>query len=161
GSKADFNVSLGYLERTDRQPQNEDNSTGLMVDAIAGTARTDLQDTRLNPLNGYNIYPIRDILAQEPPSDVNRFTNSLNARYYPFAWLSTRANLGFDFIMNHNKTMNRFEQGPCCGTGRQGSITDRRQEDDQYTADIGATATFNPTSSINSKTSVGVQYFRA
>ena len=45
-SKADFNVSIGYLERTDRQPQNEDNSTGLMVDAIAGNARTDVLDSR-------------------------------------------------------------------------------------------------------------------
>jgi TonB-linked SusC/RagA family outer membrane protein len=161
GSKADFNVSLGYLERTDRQPQNEDNSVGLMVDAIAGNARTDLVDTRGNALNGYNIYPIGDILAQETTSDVNRFTNSLNARYYPFAWLSTRANLGFDFVMNHRKSLTRFEQGPCCGTSRQGSVSDTRTEDDQYTADIGATATFNPTSSINTKTSVGVQYFRA
>ena len=83
GSKADFNVSLGYLERTDRKPQNEDNSVGLMVDAIAGSARTDVLDSRGLPLNGYNIYPVGDVLAQETTSDVNRFTNSLNARYYP------------------------------------------------------------------------------
>ena len=40
GSKADINVSTGYLSRANRQPQNEDNSVGLMVDAIGGTART-------------------------------------------------------------------------------------------------------------------------
>ena len=49
GSKADFNISSGYLARANRQPQNEDNSVGLMVDALGGLARTDLQGLARHP----------------------------------------------------------------------------------------------------------------
>jgi TonB-linked SusC/RagA family outer membrane protein len=173
GSKADFSLSMGYLERADRQVPNEDNSTGLMVDAVAGSARTDKCDERddiVRPgspegckgvwLRGYRSYPMGDILAQERMENVNRFTNSLGVRYYPLSWLSARANLGFDFIINNNKNLRRYHQGPYGGSGYLGGISDSRTEDDNYTADLGATATFNPWSQITSKTSVGMQYYR-
>lgn len=159
-SKADFNVSMGYLARADRQPQNEDNSVGLMVDALGGLARTDLKDSRGVALNGYRSYPMGDVFSQMNNSDVNRYTNSLNARYYPFAWLNTRANLGFDYTMNHAKFLIPFDQGPFGETTYPGNITDSRTETDQYTADLGATGTFSPRNNIQSKTSVGMQYFR-
>jgi TonB-linked SusC/RagA family outer membrane protein len=173
GSKADLNVQSGYLARVDRQPQNEDNSTGLMVDAIAGLARTDLCDgrdkiardpTKPNclgvPLNGYRSYPMGDIFAQERNEYVNRFTQAMNARYYPFSWLTTRANLGFDYTLLQLRNVTQFHQGPFGETSYNGSISDLRNEISQYTLDGGATATFNPFRSITSKTSAGVQYYR-
>jgi TonB-linked SusC/RagA family outer membrane protein len=172
GSKADLNVQTAYLARADRQPQNEDNSVGLMVDAIAGLARTDLCDGRDKvartsnptclgmPLNGYRSYPMGDIFAQERNENVNRFTQGLNARYYPFSWLNTRANLGFDYTLLELKNLIRFDQGPFGETSRQGQISDSRNEVSQYTLDGGATATFNPFRAISSKTSAGIQYYR-
>jgi len=168
GSKADINISGGYLSRADRQPQNEDNSVGLMVDAVAGKARTDLfqirsivgTDTVKVPLNGYRSYPMGDIFAQERNENTNRFTQSLNARYYPFSWLTTRANLGFDYSLIELKNLIRFDQGPFGETTRTGDITDTRTENSQYTADFGATGTFNVRSNVTSKSSVGLQYYR-
>ena len=85
GSKADFNISSGYLARANRQPQNEDNSVGLMVDALGGLARTDLKELRGRQLalNGYRSYPMGDVLATERNENINRFTQAVNARYYP------------------------------------------------------------------------------
>jgi TonB-linked SusC/RagA family outer membrane protein len=160
GSKADFNVSTGYIARANRNPQNEDNSVGLMVDALGGLARTDLRDSRQIPLNGYRSYPMGDIFAQERNEYVNRFTQAINARYYPFEWLNARANLGFDYTLINTKGLTRFDQGPFGETSRQGSISDSRSEGSQYTLDAGATGTFNPLSAVNSKTSVGLQYYR-
>ncbi|MGH9888266.1 MAG: TonB-dependent receptor domain-containing protein, partial [bacterium] len=160
GPKADFSVSVGYVERSTRQPQNEDNSTGLMVDAVAGLARTDLKDSRGLPLNGYRSYPMGDIFSQESTQDVNRFTNSVNARYYPYSWLNARANLGFDFSSRDDKSLTRFDQGPFGETSRQGTISTQRTEVDQYTVDLGGTASFTPWSQIGTKTSGGVQYYR-
>ena len=160
GSKADFNVSIGYIQRAYRKPQNEDNSTGLMVDAIAGSARTDLLDDRNVPLNGYRSYSMGDIFAQEYRSDVNRFVNSINARYYPFSWLNVRANLGADWSMDNTKQLTQFDQGPFGETSRQGDIQDQRTENGQYTVDLGATGTYSFLSQFNSKTSVGTQYYR-
>jgi outer membrane receptor protein involved in Fe transport len=164
GSKADFSVSTGYLSRENRQPQNEDNSTGLMVDAVAGLARTDLFQKRSATdsvaLHGYRSYPMGDIFAEEFTTDVNRFTNSLNFRYYPFSWLNARANLGGDFTNQNQKDLTRFDQGPFGETSRLGRVTDTRLEYNQYTVDLGATGTFNPLASLSSKTSVGTQYYR-
>ncbi|MEP6492119.1 MAG: SusC/RagA family TonB-linked outer membrane protein [bacterium] len=164
GSKADLNISTGYLARANRQPQNEDNSVGLMVDALGGLARTDLYQKRSSTdsvaLNGYRSYPMGDVFAQERDEYLNRFTQSVNARYYPFSWLNTRANLGFDYFLLQTKNLIRFDQGPFGETTRQGSISDTRTENSQYTLDLGATGTFTPRSAITSKTSVGLQYFR-
>jgi TonB-linked SusC/RagA family outer membrane protein len=164
GSKADFNVSSGYISRANRNPQNEDNSVGLMVDALGGTARTDLFQRRSTTdsvaLNGYRSYPMGDVFGTERNENLNRFTNSFSTRYYPFSWLNARANLGFDYILNNTKTTTRFEQGPFGETTRLGDITDTRTEDSQYTFDLGATGTFTPRSAITSKTSVGLQYYR-
>lgn len=172
GSKADLNVATGYLARVDRQPQNEDNSVGLMVDAVAGLARTDLCDGRDKiartsnpnclglPLNGYRSYPMGDILAQERTENTNRFTQAMNARYYPFPWLNARANLGFDYTLLELKNLIRFDQGPFGETSRQGRIDDSRNEVSQYTVDGGATATFNMRHNVTSKTSAGLQYYR-
>ena len=165
GSKADINVSTGYLSRANRQPQNEDNSVGLMVDAIAGLARTDLYQIRVPgkdsvALNGYRSYPMGDIFAQMRNEYTNRYTQSISGRYYPFNWLTTRANLGFDYTLIELKNEIDFNQGPFGETTRSGDITDRRTENSQYTADVGGTGTFNPTNWLNSKTSVGTQYYR-
>jgi hypothetical protein len=160
GSKADFNIASGYLARANRQPQNEDNSVGLMVDALGGLARTDLKDSRGLPLNGYRSYPMGDVLSTERNENINRFTQAVNARYYPFAWLNTRANLGFDYTLLNVKNLTRFDQGPFGETSRQGSISDSRTENSQYTLDVGATGSFNPRSSVSSKSSVGLQYYR-
>ncbi len=165
GSKADFNVSMGYIQRAYRKPQNEDNSTGLMVDAIAGLARTDLYQVRVKgvdsvALNGYRSYPMGDIFGYTQGNNINRFVNSISGRYYPFSWLNIRSNLGFDWSMDDAKQGTQFDQGPFGETTRLGDITDRRTETDQYTADIGGTATFGFWNKFNSKTSVGTQYYR-
>ena len=52
-SKVNLSVSVGYVDSDIRQPQNEDNSDGLMVAAVGSSARTDLKDSRGLALLGY------------------------------------------------------------------------------------------------------------
>ncbi len=159
GSKADFTVSSGYLDRDDRQPQNEDNSQGLMVDAIAGTAATDGVDSRGIPLLGYRTFPIGDILSQNSWSNINRFTNSLNVRVYPVSWLNFRGNVGYDYTASMSDQSQYVNQGPV-GSGRLGTVRNTRQETGIYTIDLGATATTNLWRNIGSKLSLGSQAYR-
>src|SRR5581483_6885617 len=116
-----------------------------------GLARTDGKDSRGLPLNGYRSYPMGDIFAQVQNQDVNRFTNSVNFRYYPFGWLNARANLGADFTEINDKYLQEFDQGPFGETNRQGFIDNRRTENDQYTVDLGATANASPLSRLGTK----------
>ncbi|MEO6879310.1 MAG: TonB-dependent receptor plug domain-containing protein, partial [Gemmatimonadaceae bacterium] len=130
GSVADFTVSVGYLDRNNRQPVNEDSGNGLMVDAIAGLEATDQVDARGIPLNGYGRFPVGDVLSQNRLGNISRYTTSANARFYPVSWLNVRANLGYDYTGSHSQTGNYLNQGPCCGTSRQGSVTDTRSATD-------------------------------
>jgi TonB-linked SusC/RagA family outer membrane protein len=161
GSVADFTVSVGYLDRNNRQPVNEDSGNGLMVDAIAGLEATDQVDARGIPLNGYGRFPVGDVLSQNRLGNISRYTTSANARFYPVSWLNVRANLGYDYTGSHTQTGTYLNQGPCCGTGRQGSVTDTRMETDYYTVDLGATATNTLWRNIGSKLSVGSQAYRS
>jgi TonB-linked SusC/RagA family outer membrane protein len=159
GSKADFTVSVGYLNRADRQPPNEGSPQGIMVDAMAGLAATDTKDAQGVPLHGGRIYPMGDIFSQNNFSNVSRYTTSLSARLYPLPWLNMRANVGYDYTGSHDNSGTYFGQGPV-GNGRNGTVNDSRTENNIYTVDLGATATNNLWRSFGSKLSVGTQAYR-
>ena len=130
-------------QRADRQPQNEDNSTGLMVDALGGTrAHRPHQNRRAAACRSTGTAATRWATSsrRSDRSDVNRFTNSLNARYYPFSWLNDARQPRLRLSrMRTSSTLIRFDQGPFGETTRQGAITDTRTENAQYTVDVGAT----------------------
>jgi TonB-linked SusC/RagA family outer membrane protein len=160
-SKADLNLSVAYIDNFVRQPQNNDNSTGLMVDALGGTARTDLTDARGVPLHGYRSYPMGDIFAQRQTYSTNRFVNGLTTHYYPFSWLNARANFGYDYESRNETYLQEYNQGPFGDTNRQGFVDSRRGENAIYTLDGGVTATYSPRPKFGTKTSFGVQYYRS
>jgi TonB-linked SusC/RagA family outer membrane protein len=157
-------LSMAYVDNDSRQPQNEDNSDGLMVAAIGGTARTDRYDARRPDsvaLHGYRSFPIGDIFAQVTTQNINRFINGVNAQYLPISWLTTRANLGYDYSARNATFVQQFGQGPFGEQNRTGSVQSNRAETGIYTVDVGATATMAPRHGFGFKTSTGTQYFRS
>ncbi|MDB4874469.1 MAG: hypothetical protein JWM41_915 [Gemmatimonadetes bacterium] len=160
-SKLNLSVSIGYVDNDNRQPQNEDNSDGLMVAAIGGSARTDLKDARGLPLLGYRSFPIGDIFAQVTTQNTNRFINSVNGQYLPLPWLTTRMNVGYDYSARNSSFIQQFGQGPFGEQARTGSVQNNRAETAIYTVDAGATATTAAHHGVSFKTSGGTQYFRS
>lgn len=154
-------ASSGYINSDLRLPQNEDNPEGVIVDAIAGPWRGDLKDADGNMLRGYRAYMMGDILSQTTKQGINRFINSLSLQWNPISWLSTRAAFGSDITNRDDLFLNKVGEGPSTRTLRQGNITTGKTMTDQQTVDYGATGTFQLTPSINSKTSVGMQYVRS
>ncbi|MGV3708233.1 MAG: SusC/RagA family TonB-linked outer membrane protein [Gemmatimonas sp.] len=160
-------VSSSFISSTQNLPPNEDNSTGLMVNAIAGnSARTD--NRQIQTVNGVTdtirLYgqfssPMGDILSVRNRQDVNRFINSLQGRWQATSWLSARGTVGLDMTEILGLSGNFLDQGPF-GTGRIGSLNNGRTLTTQTSLDFGATATNNITSGIQSKFSAGVQYVR-
>jgi outer membrane receptor protein involved in Fe transport len=159
--KVSLAVSVGYVDNDNRQPQNEDNSDGLMVAAIGGSARTDLKDARGLPLLGYRSFPIGDIFAQTTTQNINRFINGVNAQYLPLPWLTTRANVGYDYSARNATFLQQFGQGPFGEQARSGSVQNNRAETAIYTVDLGGTATMAAHRGFGLKTSGGMQYFRS
>ena len=159
-SNLDVGVSIGYVDSNIRTPTNEDAQAGLMVVALAGTARTDLKDGRGVPLLGYRSFPIGDIMSRVNTQHIDRYITGFNARYYPLPWLSARANLGYDFSSRDETFLVRFNQGMFGSNDRQGSVTNARASTGVYTIDVGTTATVSPVHNFDTKSSIGLQYFR-
>ena len=157
-SRATLQVSSGFVQSSQRLPQNNDNANGLMVAAMGGLWRTDLRDSRGVDLRGFRVYPIGDVLSRTTSQDINRFINSAQFRYEPFDWLVARANFGFDFTDRVDKGINLFDQGIFVQPNRSGGISEARTALSQGTVDIGGTATFRLTDWLGSKTSFGTQY---
>lgn len=153
-------ASSSYINSDLRLPQNEDNPEGVIVDALAGPWRGDLKDADGNILHGYRAYMMGDILSQTTTQGINRFINSLTAQWNPISWLATRAAFGSDITNRDDMFLNKVGEGPSTRTLRQGNITAGKTTTNQQTVDYGATGTFQLTPSLNSKTSIGMQYVR-
>lgn len=166
-STANIQLSTGFVTSTQNLPPNEDNSTGLMVNAIAGNAarKDNRQIQTVNgktdtiPLNGQFASPMGDILSVRNRQDVNRFINSLQGRWQATSWLSTRGTVGLDYTNILGISGNYVDEGPF-GNQRIGNLGNNRTQTSQYTVDLGATATNTLFSGLQSKLSVGVQYIR-
>lgn len=163
-STANIQLSSGYVTSTQRLPQNEDNSQGLMVNALGGTGgRTDSlgsRDSRGIRLFGQFAGPMGDVFSVQNRQDVQRFTNSVAARWQAMDWLSTRATVGLDLTNLTNFGGNYINESLPSNNRNNGNITSTRRQIAQYTVDIGATASNKISSGITSKFSAGVQYFR-
>lgn len=159
-SKADLQISSGFITSDQRLPQNEDNGNGLMVAALAGLARRDLTDSRGVPLNGYRSWPMGDVFSRTTTQAINRFINSFAGQYRPTSWLNARATVGVDFTSRVDQAINLFDQGTYQFPLRNGQVNNQRTELAQYTVDAGVSATKTLWRGWNSKTSAGVQYFR-
>jgi TonB-linked SusC/RagA family outer membrane protein len=153
-------VASAFVNSLVRLPQNEDNSQGLMVNAMGANWRQDLRDPAGYPLLGARSWSAGEVFSQTTQQGINRFINSISAQYTPASWLVARANLGFDFTGRADKQFNRVNEGPYEGTVRQGNVSNQRSEQSQRTVDLGTTATWNVLPSVQAKTSVGMQFIR-
>lgn len=166
-STATVNLSTGYITSDQHLPQNEDNSQGLMVNAIAGSARKDNRQiqtvngrTDTIPLYGQFFGPMGDILSVKNNQSVKRSINSLQTRWQALPWLSTRATVGLDLTQVFTRGGNLAAQGPYSGSASVGSLSNSRTQTEQYSVDVGATASWNISSRFQNKFSTGVQYNR-
>ena len=87
--------------------------------------------------------------------------SSIGSNYRPTDWLAVRGNFGLDFVNRVDTQLCRFQNCPDIGTDRQGYKRDNRTNFYTYTVDAGATATKALSSSIESKTTVGVQMYQS
>jgi len=159
--KSDVAVSTGFVSSTQRLPQTDNNTTGLLSSAYGGPGYRDNGNTSLGfPLNGYRVFTPGDVFQDVVTQEINRFIGSVSPSWRPTRWLSARGNFGLDFTSRVDSELCR--RGNCSdfGTSREGFRVNNRTNFFQYTLDMNGTATFNLRPQLTSKTAVGVQYFR-
>jgi TonB-linked SusC/RagA family outer membrane protein len=165
--KLDVAVNSGFVNSDTRFSLESNATAGLGSHLFGGPGyRTNgfvsTASTVPNPgdsLSGYRAWTPGYSWQEKTGQQVNRFILGLNAQYRPTNWLQIRGLVGNDLTDRRDEDLLLRGEGP--------PITTRYREGfkDQYhtnirnlSADVGGTATFNPTASINSKTTIGTQF---
>ena len=149
---SDLQANVGYTSSDTRLVEN-DNS----VLTITGSA-----ETSTNPpdvMSGWYYTPAQ-LFAELANQGIERFTGGLTYNLRPTDWLSTRATLGYDVV--NREDIQFFPTGQVApqDQNNDGIRTDNRFQISQTSVDLAATGRFRLTPTINSKTSVGGQFFR-
>jgi len=151
-SKLDVSVATGFVSSNLRRPENDNNSFGILPSGLLG-----LPDSTNS---GYGFLTPAQSMSLATNQKINRFTGSMIANWYPMSWLRGRAVVGVDFT-------NRFDESTVFPgripaafsiTAFEGSRAANRDNIVNVTATANASATFDPSPSVHSTTTVGLQF---
>lgn len=149
--EADLGVHLGFTQALYRFPQVDNNITGLGYNLLNGPGRKDAN-------MGYTLFTPGDIFQEILEQRINRFTIGAAPQYRPFTWLTARGNAGLDYTSRNDNDLCRVSTCADFGTTREGYKENDRGEFFQYSVDGNASANFQLTPVITSRTTVGAQY---
>lgn len=115
--------------------------------------------------DGYQREWVGDIFSIEQRTTDNRFTGSASWNYSPKSWLQFRAVAGVDQDNSFNYRQQLRGEGTRVGVAwgpvaQEGGKDYDRTNTSKYSVDLGGTATWDVLSNVNSRTSVGAQWFK-
>ena len=154
-SRVDLAVSTGFVSSTQRLPQTDNNTTGLLSNGLGGPGN------KSNGRYGYRAFTPNEFFSETVNQNVNRFIGSGTANWRPANWLAFRATSGIDFTQRLDTDLCRRDECVDFGTTKTGFKVDNRTNFFSYTGDASGTATFQLTPAISSRTSVGMQYLKS
>ncbi|MEP6495074.1 MAG: SusC/RagA family TonB-linked outer membrane protein [bacterium] len=162
-SKLDLSLSSGYTQQDLRLPMSDDSGTnGVAGNTYGGLGYKYLLSPTGDTLYGWRQFTPRDIYQTYTNQGVERLITSLNGNWRPIEWLAARANAGLDYASRLDTQMCRFGACPDLGgDSRAGFKIDNRSNFYTYAADASATASHQFSTTIQSKTSAGVQFNRS
>ena len=151
-SNATVTGTIGYISSNTRFVENDNSFL-----SITGSGEASFNPPDAN--RGWFLIPA-ELFAEQSSQGVERFTGGLTSNWQALPWLATRATVGYDIV---NRSDIQFFP-----TGRVADFLDNLDgvrtvnsfQVSQTSVDFGATARFPLTPSINSRTSVGGQWFR-
>ena len=156
----DVAVTSGYITQDLRLPRSDDSGTaGIAANIYGGPGFKYNLNAAGDTLYGWREFTPRDVYQAETEQEIERLITSINTNWRPFGWLATRGNVGLDFIGRKDTQLCRFAN--CTSnTDREGFKIDNRSSFFTYTVDAAATASHDLTQTLNSATTVGLQYYR-
>jgi hypothetical protein len=111
------------------------------------------------PLMGYRAWTPSYSWSERVGQQVNRFILGFNAQYRPTNWLQLRGLVGNDLTdRRDDDLLLRGEGPPISARNREGFKDQLHTNIRNLSGDLGATATFNVTPTMNSRTTIGTQY---
>jgi len=110
------------------------------------------------PLNEYFQYAPGDVMQRYRPQIVQRTTMSGTANWRPLAWLQNEGTVGFDLANRDNSDLCRLAECAPTGVTRLGQVSDAKNNNRSVSAKVASTASWNPLTWANFKTSGGIDY---
>jgi TonB-linked SusC/RagA family outer membrane protein len=161
--KLDAAVNFGYTTVDQRTSNESNNTVGIGSQAFGGPGypNNGLVSSVNTPLHGYRAWTPAYAWEEKLQQNVNRMILSSNINWRPASWLQTRANVGSDLTDRVDYDLNMNGEGaPISNTQRDGFAQNARANITNLSADLGATANYNPSRfrSLSFKTTVGTQY---
>ena len=154
-TKMDVAISTGFISSSQRLPQTDNNTTGLLSNGFGGPGN------KTNGLMGYRAFTPDGFFSETVQQDVNRFIGSANSNYRPLSWLTLRGIAGIDFASRVDTDLCRRDQCTAFGTSLTGFKQDNRSVFFRYTGDLTGTGTFRPRPTLESRTTAGVQWVKS
>ncbi|HYW33357.1 MAG TPA: SusC/RagA family TonB-linked outer membrane protein [Gemmatimonas sp.] len=149
-----------FLTSQQQQAPDGNNTVGLGSNAFGGPGtRNRLSGT--DSLYGYRAFTPGDIFQRTTTSDVQRWIGSISPVWSPRSWLQARGNAGLDYSINSFEDICLRDQCVNNGQTRLGLLNIANTRSFQWTADYSATASFRPTSWLDSRTTAGFQFVHA
>jgi TonB-linked SusC/RagA family outer membrane protein len=159
---ADLAVSAGYISQDLRLPMSDDSGvSGIAANVYGGPGFKYNLSPAGDTLYGWRQFTPRDIYQGTTTQNIERIISSLNGNWRPWEWLALRGNFGVDYVHRLETQLCRFQNCPDVGQDRQGYKRDNRTNFFVYTVDAGAAGTRRLTDVIESRTTVGVQFYRS
>lgn len=159
----DATVSFGYSTVELRTANESNNTVGIGSQAFGGPGyrNNGLVAGLTDSLLGYRAGTPAQVFAEKLQQNVNRTILSSNLNWRPYSWLATRANVGSDLTDRVDARLHMNGEGwPLTATYRDGFAANARTNINTISADLGATANYNPSRYrwLALKTTIGSQY---
>lgn len=156
-----FNFAYSTVEALTSNESN--NTVGIGSQAFGGPGyrNNGLISGMPDSLLGYRAGTPGNIWAEKLQQNVNRMIVSTSLNWRPTSWLQTRANFGTDYSGRVDNRLHLNGEGwPLTATYRDGQAFNARANITNLSADLGATANYNPSrfKTLNLKTTIGTQY---
>ena len=158
---ADIAVNAGYITQDLQLVSSDDNGTlGVAANTYGGPGYKYNVTAAGDTLWGWRQFTPRHVYQMVTNQGIERFIGSMNGNWGVTDWLALRGNFGADIIGRHDTQLCRAGNCGDVGRTRLGYKEDNRSFFYIYTVDAAATATRQVTSSIESKTTAGFQFYR-
>jgi TonB-linked SusC/RagA family outer membrane protein len=162
GPKLDIGAQSAFININQRFSIESNGTAGIGSHVFGGPGYKDnctVAVTPATPCNGYRAWTPGYTWQERRSQNINRFLFSLDGNWRPIAWNETRMSVGNDYTDRGDDDLRfRGEAPPLNATYRLGFAGEARTAVRTTTLNASSTGTFNPAASINSKTTIGVNY---
>ena len=174
--KFDFNANAGWSNTNQRFPQTDNNTYSFIYSALnnpgfnhdgptnsagLGFVEAQVVDNATKTAvyrNGYGGFSPAQSFQVFNSNGTQRFIGSADATWRPFAWMSNQGTAGIDLGDNGFNSLCRFSECPNSGAQRLGAISQTQTNNRNFSAKIVSNSTWQATSSMNFKTTLGGEY---